>query len=437
MTTQGLLDLFLRCKSVCTDTRKVQAGDMFFALKGERFNGNLFAAQALEAGASVAIVDEEASYVKEDQRYILVKDVLLALQDLARAYRRTFNIPFLAITGSNGKTTTKELVYAVLNTSKRTFATQGNFNNHIGVPLTLLSIPEDTEIAIIEMGANQPGDIIELAEIAEPTHGLITNVGQAHLERFGSLEGVQKTKGELFDFLRSSGGTLFVNLSDERVVKAADFKAGDISFGTAKADYQISLTDHHLEGMKLDFVSPQQEALPLTTQLSGSYNAMNILVAAMIGTYFGVPRSDIQKGIYGYQATNNRSEIVKKGRLTILLDAYNANPSSMKAAIKNIFSYPDQRVMLILGDMLEMGAKEAEIHADLGRFINQFAPICTVGVGPRMKSAVEVLEGPSLWFENTADAVEGVIEQSQSADMLLIKGSRGMALEKLLDRFSV
>lgn len=408
---------------------------MFFALKGERFNGNLFAAQALEAGAAFAIVDEADACVAGDERYILVADVLLALQDLARAYRRTFRIPFLGITGSNGKTTTKELAYAVLSTTKKTFATQGNFNNHIGVPLTLLSIPRDTEIAIIEMGANQPGDIKELVEIAEPTHGLITNIGQAHLERFGSLDGVQKTKGELFDFLRANEGILFVNLADERVVKAANYQSSDINFGTTEADYQIELLTQGIAGMKLSFHDSKQAPLELETQLSGAYNAMNILVGAMLGSYFGVPRSDIQKGIYGYQAKNNRSEIVKRGALTILLDAYNANPSSMRAAIQNVFHYTDQRVLLILGDMLEMGAQEAEIHAGLGRFINQYGPICTIGVGPRMQAMTEVLEGPSRWYANTQDAVEGVLEASRSVDMILIKGSRGIALEKLLVHF--
>ncbi len=437
MTTEGLLDLFLRHRSVSTDTRKVKEGDMFFALKGERFNGNLFAAKALDAGANYAIVDEAEVCVEGDERYLLVENVLLALQNLARAYRRTFSIPFLGITGSNGKTTTKELVFEVLNTQKNTFATKGNFNNHIGVPLTLLSIPKETEIAIIEMGANQPGDIKELAEIAEPTHGLITNIGQAHLERFGSLDGVQKTKGELFDFLRASGGVLFVNLADERVVKAAAYQNSDISFGTAEADHQIELLSHHLDGMRLRYTKTGMEPLSLDTQLSGEYNAMNILVAAMLGDYFGVPRSEIQRGVYGYKATNNRSEIVKKGAKTILLDAYNANPSSMRAAIQNIFSYPDKNVLLILGDMLEMGEEEAEIHAELGRFINQFVPKHTISVGHRMKALAEVLEGENSWYENTENAQKGVLEQSKEADMILIKGSRGMALENLLDHIFV
>lgn len=410
---------------------------MFFALKGERFNGNLFAAKALEAGASYAIVDEAEVCVEGDERYLLVENVLLALQNLARAYRRTFSIPFLGITGSNGKTTTKELVFEVLNTQKNTFATKGNFNNHIGVPLTLLSIPEETEIAIIEMGANQPGDIKELAEIAEPTHGLITNIGQAHLERFGSLDGVQKTKGELFDFLRASGGVLFVNLADERVVKAAAYQNSDISFGTKEADHQIELLNHHLNGMRLSYTGSGAEPLSLDTQLSGEYNAMNILVAAMLGDYFGVPRSEIQKGIYGYKATNNRSEIVKKGDKTILLDAYNANPSSMRAAIQNVFSYPDKKVLLILGDMLEMGEEEAEIHAELGRFINQFAPKHTISVGHRMQALAEVLKGENSWYADTESAQKGAWEQSKEADMVLIKGSRGMALENLLDHISV
>ncbi|MEL6650072.1 MAG: UDP-N-acetylmuramoyl-tripeptide--D-alanyl-D-alanine ligase [Bacteroidota bacterium] len=421
-------------QKICTDTRKVKPGDIFLALKGDRFNGNTFAAKALDAGAVAVVVDEEAFCEAGDPRYILVEDGLRALQDLSRAYRRTLEIPFLGITGSNGKTTTKELVHAVLSTAKKTFATQGNYNNHIGVPLTLLSIPQDTEIAIIEMGANKPGDIKELVEIAEPTHGLITNVGRAHLEGMGSLEGVQKTKGELFDFLRANNGQLFVNRGDERVSAAAGQQAGDISFGTDESNYRIELKEHQLEGMELLFHAPDQEVLPLQTQLTGVYNATNVLVAAMVGDYFGVPRSGIQKGVYGYRPTNNRSEIIQKGAKTIVLDAYNANPSSMRAAIRNVFSYADKKVLLILGDMLEMGAEEAEIHAELGRFVNQFPAVCTICVGTRMQAMADVLKGEFAWFKNAEKAADAVHKWQKITNMVLIKGSRGMALESLVGK---
>ena len=435
MTTKDLIDLFHRCHSVSTDTRKVQAGDLFFALQGERFDGNKFAAQALEKGARAVVIDNPKYLVDGDERYILVPNSLRSLQDLSRARRREFAIPFLGITGSNGKTTTKELIYSVLHTEKKVFATQGNYNNHIGVPLTLLALPDDLDIAVIEMGANQPGDIAELAEIAEPTHGLITNVGRAHLERLGSLDGVRQTKGALFDFVMAHEGHIFLNFADEHVSRAGQGATSVTSYGTREADWFLELKKNALDGMEIE-IHARHWGQPLTvhSQISGPYNATNILVAAMVGDYFGVSQAGIQQGIASYSPSNNRSQVVRKGDLLVWLDAYNANPSSMRAAINHVFATQPEKVVLVLGDMLEMGEEEWQIHAELGQFINQFRPWLTIGIGPRMKAMCEALPQPTRWFEKTDEAASKIADLVQGAKILLIKGSRGMALERLLER---
>jgi UDP-N-acetylmuramoyl-tripeptide--D-alanyl-D-alanine ligase len=435
MTTDDLIDLFHRCRSISTDTRQVQAGDLFFALRGERFDGNKFAAQALEKGARAVVIDNPEYLVAGDERYILVADSLQSLQDLGRARRREFTIPFLGITGSNGKTTTKELIYSVLHTEKRVFATQGNYNNHIGVPLTLLALPDELDIAVIEMGANQPGDIAELAAIAEPTHGLITNVGRAHLERLGSLDGVRKTKGALFDFVVASGGHIFLNLADEHVVRAGQGATAKTTFGTKDADWFLELKKNALDGMEMEIHARHwDQPLTVRSQISGTYNATNILVAAMVGDYFGISQAGIQQGIASYSPSNNRSQVVRKGDFLVWLDAYNANPSSMRAAISHVFATQPEKVVLVLGDMFEMGEEEWQIHAELGHFINQFRPLLTIGIGPRMKAMCEALQQPVCWFENTEEAAAKIADLVHGAEILLIKGSRGMALERLLER---
>lgn len=437
MTTQGLLDLFHRCGAVNTDTRKVQSGDLFIALKGDRFDGNQFAAQALEKGAHAVVVDDPSILPAGDERYVLVENGLKALQALGQARRREFSIPFLGITGSNGKTTTKELIYAVLATEKRAFATKGNFNNHIGVPLTLLSLPDDLEVAIIEMGANQPKDIEELAEIAEPTHGIITNVGRAHLEGMGSLAGVQKTKGELFDFIAEHNGHIFLNQADARVVAAAKDlgQYGSYqTYGLSDSAYSLEIVQMDLTGMELKVKGPNWTApLNLNSRLSGSYNALNILVAAMIGDHFGISPAGIQAGVAGYVSANNRSQIIQQGKQTIWLDAYNANPSSMRAAIQHICAKSPKNVALILGDMLEMGERETEIHAELGNFVRSLGAGLLIGIGPRMKAAVSAAGSQAHWFEKVESAQETIGELTKNCELILLKGSRGMALERLLE----
>lgn len=429
-----LLSLFHLHPSVNTDTRKVQPGDLFFALKGERFDGNRFAAQALAAGASYAILDDPAFHDPEDERYILVENSLKALQDLARAYRQEFNIPIFGLTGSNGKTTTKELIHAVLQTEQKAYATAGNFNNHIGVPLTLLAMPRDTEVAVIEMGANQPGDIAELAAIAEPNYGMITNIGSAHLERFLSLEGVQRTKGELFDFLRANRGTIILNEADEKVVAVAKGIYARTTFGGPTSDFKYRIKENQLEGMQVEITCDTwAEPEVFQTQLSGDYNAMNIVAAVAVGSYFGISLEGAKAGIAAYVPQNNRSQVVKLGNKTLWLDAYNANPSSMKAAIQHICSIQPKGAVLIVGDMFELGENSEALHAELGKFIDAQSPALTIGVGNMMKAALAEIGGATAWFEDAKSAQQAIPTLLKDASLILIKGSRGMALEKLVD----
>lgn len=430
-----LLDRFHQHPSVSTDTRSVKQGDLFFALKGARFDGNKYADKALEAGASIAVVDDPAVVVAGDERYVLVPDGLTALQHLANARRREMPIPFLGITGSNGKTTTKELIHSVLSKEKCAFATKGNFNNHIGVPLTLLSIPSDTEIAIVEMGANQPGDIAELAHIAEPTHGLITNVGHAHLEKLHDLDGVRATKGALFDIVIAREGTIFVNEADPHVIRAAKSARNQVGFGAATSDYRLEVVEESLQEMKLRvYHSAWTQPLDLTAQLTGRYNAFNILAAVCVGNELGISPQGIQQGIASYRSQNNRSQILEAFGTTFWLDAYNANISSMEASVRNIFQIAKGRkVALILGDMLEMGEEEIAIHQELGKLIAEFRPHRTIGLGERMQHAMEFVPDPKQWYPTVHSAKPHFLQDIEGAELVLIKGSRGMALERLLE----
>ena len=430
-----LFEAFTRQRSVCTDTRKIQSGDIFFALKGPNFNGNRFAAQALAAGAKYAVIDEAEFLPKGNPAYILVDDVLKALQDLAREYRKTFSIPFIGLTGSNGKTTTKELIASVLATEKKIHATQGNLNNHIGVPLTLLSMPEDIDLAVIEMGANKPGDIQELCEIALPTHGLITNIGQAHLELFGGLDGVQKTKGELFDHLRENQGTAWVNVGDERVEQAAAGLEPSISYGSDDAQYQLAAWTQDTKKSTLTISKgAATDFLVLEANLIGSHNMQNVLAAVVIADTMGISPAGIQQGIANYLPKNNRTEFTQHAGYTLMMDAYNANPSSMRAAIATVFSLEFKKVALVIGDMFELGEQSAALHREIGEFINQFEPHITIGLGKDMHHTIEAVNGKKVWYESVATA-DAIAEDLQGSDLILIKGSRGMALEKLLQKF--
>ena len=427
--------LFKRFPSICTDTRKIKEGDLFFALKGDRFDGNKYAEQALEKGAARAIIDDP-QYAKEgDERFVCVENVLKALQELANTYRKSLSIPVLGITGSNGKTTTKELINSVLSTEKKVFATRGNLNNHIGVPLSLLSIPAEAEIAIIEMGTNQPGDIQELVEIAMPDLGLITNIGSAHLERLGSVAGIREEKGALFRQVMKDGGRIFLNKGDDHLNLLIGDYPTITSYGSPDADYRFEIQRNEASGMDiLVHAKAWESSQSFSLQLSGSYNALNALAAIAVGEHFGLSVENISRGLASYVSSNNRSQILERENYQIYLDAYNANPSSMKASIENIFEISSGKVSLILGDMFELGEREIEMHAELGTMINTHAPYRCIGVGKLMKAAIDQIDQNAHWFESVDEAqyeIQGLIEGS---DLVMIKGSRGMALERLLDK---
>lgn len=433
MTINGLLDLVKKGVNVSTDTRKIRKGDVFFALKGENFNGNQYAAQALESGAIKAVVDEPDCIPDKNPDYILVPNVLKCLQDLAKAYRQSFSIPIIGLTGSNGKTTSKELVQAVLARAKRVHATAGNFNNHIGVPLTLLAMPADTEIGVVEMGANQPGDIEELVNIALPSCGYITNIGTAHIERLGSQEGVFEEKTSLFRYLSTNEGRIWLNLDDPWLSPMQSELKNYTSFGTKTGDYHLGECQLFADRSMVEVVLPDGTRLNILTHLIGRHNLSNVLLAVAIGDHFGIPHDEIEKGISSYKPKNNRTELISKGGLSILMDAYNANPSSMKASIDAIFELQYEKVGLILGDMFELGAQSDELHRKLGEEANAHQPHITIGIGAAMSGAIEKIEGPKAWYLDAQKAGPEIFEQVKDCDIVLIKGSRGMALEKLLD----
>lgn len=416
--------IYQQYPSVQTDTRKLQKGDLYFALKGPSFNGNTFAAQALEKGAAYAIVDQAAYKVSD--RTILVDDVLQTLQDLALYHRKQFNIPFLAITGSNGKTTTKELIHAVLSTTYKTYTTEGNLNNHIGVPLTLLKIKSDAQMAVIEMGANHQKEIEFYCKIALPTHGLITNCGKAHLEGFGGEEGVRKGKGELFDFLRSHNSTAFIMADYDYLQPMSHGIQEVVSYGTGDAEVvgTVSQSDPFLEVTFAKGISGK-----VRTQLVGSYNLPNVLAAVAVGTYFGVKEEMIKTALENYLPSNSRSQLVEKGTNKIILDAYNANPSSMKAAIENFARTEGKNKILVLGAMAELGEESLQEHKAIVGEISRhhWQQVLLVG-GDFLKN-----DHPYLSFSTPEGAGEWLKDAGITDAYLLVKGSRSMQMEKVLN----
>lgn len=425
MDISALYELFLQYPSVQTDTRKLKKNDLFFALKGPSFNGNTFAAAALEEGAAYAIIDEAA--YRTDERCILVTDVLQTLQALATYHRKQFNIPFLAITGSNGKTTTKELIMAVLRRKFTTYATTGNLNNHIGVPLTVLSVRTDAEMAIIEMGANHLHEIESYCPIAMPTHGLITNCGKAHIEGFGSIENIRRGKGELFVYLRETGGAIFRNADLPYLAEMAGDIAAQITYGMANARY-IGRPVHDGIFLKVALLNSGLESL-LNTNLVGDYNFPNVMAAIAVGLHFGVPIDDIREAIATYAPDNSRSQWTQRGSNQVVLDAYNANPSSMRAAIMNFASLDLPDKMLWLGGMKEMGTEEQAEHQALIDLIGQYSWKAVVLVGKEF----EGLNGPYQWFETSAEAAATVGAHPPVHASILIKGSRGSRMETMLE----
>ncbi len=423
ISNSSLLAHFQSATGVCTDTRKIQKGNMFFALKGPNFNANALAEEALAKGASCAVIDDPA--YETGANTLLVSDGLKALQDLATAYRNTLTIPIIGLTGSNGKTTTKELIFSVLSQQFHCFATSGNLNNHIGVPLSILSILPAHQIAVIEMGANKQGDIKELVDIAQPTHSLITNIGKAHLEGFGGETGVIKGKGELFDYVSTHGGIVFLpkeknivyQMSEERQIK-------DVVLANS------AMPTHLLEAKPyIRFTCADNTVVQ--SHLPGIYNFENIQMAIAVGKHFGLSDAQCKEGIATYQPTNHRSQYIKIGSNQVLMDAYNANPSSMQAAISHFAETDNNPKILILGDMFELGNLSAAEHEALGKLIASFSFEKVLLIGEHMQHALTHLP-KAFYFPDKFGLHNWLQDNPIKSSYLLVKGSRGIQLESVL-----
>lgn len=424
INTEQLYGLYQQSKQVSTDSRADQHQSLFFALNGPNFKGAGFAQQALDKGALYAIVDD-AAYASD--RCLVVPDTLVALQNLALYHRRQLTIPVIGITGSNGKTTTKELTNAVLSQRYRTLYTRGNLNNHIGVPLTVLSIRPEHEIAIVEMGANHINEIAQLCSIALPTHGLITNIGKAHLEGFGSFEGVAQAKSELYRHLDQQGGTIFLNSRNEHLTRLARGLKDQITYPAATDFFHAEFRE-----ASPYVVYTAENGEEVKTQIIGEYNFENIAAASCVGKYFNVPIAEINQTIAAYAPSNNRSQVVQKGSNTILLDAYNANPASMAAAVTDFAKVQATKKTVILGDMFELGADSPEEHRKLGDLCNSLGFDAVILCGQEMQAAAQ--NHPAFTYFNNKETLLAWLQQHPFRDThLLIKGSRGMRLESLLE----
>jgi len=426
MNIESLYSLYLSSTGVCTDTRQLKAGQIFFALQGPNFDGNLYALAALEAGAAYAVVSKAIDHPNA----ILVEDALICLQALAHQHRQALNIPFIAITGSNGKTTSKELIHAVMQTEKRCTATRGNLNNHIGVPLTILEIPLDTEIAIIEIGANHQGEIASYCLIAEPDFGLITNIGKAHLEGFGGPEGVKKGKSELYHFLFEKQGHIFCNMDDAILAELCANHDNIIGYGSNESlPYQGKISAYSNEFLQFEF-RYQGQWIAVQTQLTGDYNYANAMAAVCIGLYFGISAKHVKEALEAYSPDNNRSQFKTIGANNFILDAYNANPSSMQLAIENFYRLQVPAKIAILGGMKELGEYSEQEHLQLAAQAAAANFETLIFVGKEFKDAAQKYK--ATYFENSLEAGEWFEQQAFQAKTILLKGSRGTALEKIL-----
>jgi len=421
--------LFLECKKVSTDSRNIELNSIFFSLKGQNFNGNQFAGQALSKGAKYAIVDDPN--VVSNNSYILVSDVLDTLQKLANFHRNQFTIPVIAITGTNGKTTTKELINAVLSKKYKTISTKGNLNNHIGVPLTLLEINENTEIAIIEMGANHPNEIENLCTMANPNLGIITNIGKAHLEGFGSFDGVIKTKTELYRYLNTNKGTIFINSTDNILIdNINNINCEIIKYGTKKDNFCYGKILESELFLSFSFASNNIPEIKVNTNLIGQYNFFNALSAVAYGLYFNVDKLLIKEAIENYIPQNNRSQLLKTKYNTIILDAYNANPTSMSAAINNFFNIKAENKIIILGDMFELGDYAMNEHNKIISLLEDFNFDEVYLVGTNFGS---IKHNKYKTFEDIETLKNELLKNNIKNKTILIKGSRGMKMEQLTE----
>ncbi len=427
-TTEDLLNKFRNHPYLSTDSRKVMPGSIFFALKGDNFNANAFAAKAIENGAAYAVIDDPEMFT--GTRTLLVQSVLDSLQSLASLYRSHLRIPIIGITGTNGKTTTKELLSVALSARFTTIATPGNFNNHIGVPLTLLSIKPDTEIAVVEMGANHRGEIADLCKIARPTHGLITNIGKAHLEGFGGFEGVKIAKRELYEYLIENGGTVFVNSGDDLLIQMSA-RAHRVTYGSQPEDEVSGIPQTDTDGyLKVDLKKPV--ARKFITQLAGDYNYSNVMAALCVAKQFRVDINAAIDAIASYVPGMNRSQIKQTSSNTLILDAYNANPSSMRLAIENFRRLAAANKVMILGDMFELGEEAASEHAEIIQLVKELSLGQVYTAGPYFYEAAMGVENIQP-FKTTDDLKEALKSNPPANATILIKGSRGMKFEVLTD----
>jgi len=435
MTIDQLYKLFINYPSICIDSRRIEQNCLFFALKGDNFNGNEFAINALKSGAQYAIVDD--TNLKNEEKCIYVDDVLKTLQNLATYHRQQLKIPIIAITGTNGKTTTKELIAIVLSIKYKTIATKGNLNNHIGVPLTLLSLKNETEIGVIEMGANHMGEIEMLCGIADPDFGIITNIGKAHLEGFGSFQGVIQAKTEMYKYINSKKGTIFYNADNSLLVDEIE------KLNCKKMDYGTSanhvcrgrlLDSEHFLKFETEIKNSKGEIIKkiVQTNLVGIYNLENALAAVTIGNFFDIPINDIEEAIRNYIPSNNRSQFLKTEKNELIIDYYNANPTSMEAAIKNFHSLhlTLNDKTLILGEMLELGNYSIDEHSKIISLINElgFKNVLLVGTEFNLPNSKNF-----KLFDNSIELAEFIIKNKISGNQILIKGSRGVKLEKILE----
>lgn len=424
MNIEDIYKIYQQFPYIQTDSRKLQKDDIFFALKGPNFNGNDFAKRALDMGAAYVVADEPLDF--ENERIIKVNDVLKSLQQLAKFHREQFTIPFIAITGSNGKTTTKELLHEVLSSTFKTYTTKGNFNNHIGIPLTILKIQKDAQIAVIEMGANHLYEIAGYCEYAQPTHGLITNIGKAHLEGFGGEENVKKGKGELFDYLKNHNGTAFVNTDDMAVLDVSRQIKSVIYYGSKSEDAKGSIVKND---PFIEVKTEGKKPVNIKSNLVGAYNLPNVLAALCVGEYFKIDDEKIKNAIENYTPSNSRSQLVQKGSNSIILDAYNANPGSMKAAIENFANMKGDKKILLLGSMMELGTESEKEHAAIVSLIDQYKWYAVVLVGKNFRE----IKRHYINYENASQARDWLKNEDPKNAQILIKGSRSMQMEKVLE----
>jgi UDP-N-acetylmuramoyl-tripeptide--D-alanyl-D-alanine ligase len=424
---------FLKYPNICTDTRRLNTGDIFWALKGERHDANTMVEEALNKGAS-AVVTQNIEW-KNEPDIFYVPDTLIALQEMSAFHRSQFNIPVIAICGSNGKTTTKELSYRILSSKYRTLYTEGNLNNHIGIPLTLLKLRKTHQIAVIELGANHQGEIAQYCQWVKPTHGLTTNIGKSHLEGFGGLEGVAKGEGELYDYLIQNGGFLFVNQDDMFLREQTKFVQNKLTYGIhhpAMITAQYQTDEQGKVSISIKYPEKNITYNDIKSQIYGHYNAENILAACNLGIYFEISENHIRKAVNSYIPENNRSQIKQYKGYTFIMDAYNANPSSMQMALKAFSEQKtDKKKIAVLGDMFELGEDSIKEHEEMGLFCNTLNTGTIIFIGNMMKHAKKRCFLPSFHFEKVADFIPVLSEYIQPESIVLLKASRSMKLEQI------